>query len=315
MALPELGGYLNKLNGISVFDGETFNRSVDETKTGQHQVILTPENSRSISEESDYAVKGVLKGGINFATQANWGALEADSYLGNLVANGGILKFLKGATDVATTLGGAKLETELESKKFYTGGSYITLPLEIRVLDNDNSGKAIKAAMLLMAMTTPRETNATRMNKALDEIIKLLPKAAEKVLKPISDLASTTGNVIKQGIKKGEKSSSKLIQNLSRTLDRGVSEIEGSDVRFTESPTTVQLQVGKWLVMNNMVVERVNTTFSPQMSEVGPMFADFSIDVSTRYKVVLGEKGFKRIHVGSDAGRVEIIQGNTESFT
>jgi len=314
MAIPELGSFLSQMKGISVFDGETFNRSIDETANGQHQVIITPEKSRTLSETPEYALKGVLKGGVNFATQANWGALELDSYLGGLVSNNKLLNFLKGAVNVTQTLGGTRLETELEDKKFYTGGGYITLPLEIRVLDDDNSGKVLEAAVLLMGLTTARETNAVNLKESIDKMTELLPESTKKIINAIGE--GTTA-VIDHGLKYiptgGADKTSKLLNAAVKSAGRGVDEALEADIRLTEAPTTVSIEIGKWFTLVNMVIDNVSVAFSPNMSEQGPMFADFSIQASSRYKVMLGEKGFKRMFFGNGQGRVKIVKGQQTS--
>lgn len=300
-----LNEYLGELNNISVFNEDIFNKSID-IDSGAYKIIIEAEGSRTLSKADEgIAIQGVLSNGVSLQSIANWGEFELDSALGNIVSNSPLLNIIKETAKVSMTVTGVNAETDLQSKKFYTGGSHLTLPINFKILDDDNSGKAIKAAMLLFSLSMPRSHSSIKLKDAFKGITKSVPDKA------LQDLINF-GKDIENGIKGMNNND---VNNLNSIVKKGFNEIVNEELRLTESPPTVKISIGNWLILENMVIDSVVTNFASQSSESGPMSVEIDMQVSSRYKMILSEDGIKRVTLTSNRNRVTISKSkNTNIF-
>lgn len=297
--------YVNDLKNISLFNEDIFNKAID-IDNGAYKIIIESEGSRTLSKEDEsIAIQGVLSNGVSLQSIANWGELELDSALGDLVSNSPLLTIAKETAKVSMVIGGVNAETDLQSKKFYTGGSHLSLPISFKILDDDNSGKAIKAAMLLFSLSMPRSHSSVKIKDAFKGITKNIPdKVHQELIK--------FGKDIENGIKEMNNNS---LNNLNSIVKKGFNEIVNEELRLTESPPTVKISIGNWLVLENMVIDSVITNFASHSSESGPLSVEIEMQVSSRYKMILSDDGIKRVTLTSNRNRVTISGSrNTNIF-
>ena len=82
---------VNDLKNISLFNEDIFNKAID-IDNGAYKIIIESEGSRTLSKEDEsIAIQGVLSNGVSLQSIANWGELELDSALGDLVSNSPLL--------------------------------------------------------------------------------------------------------------------------------------------------------------------------------------------------------------------------------
>ena len=188
--------YVNDLKNISLFNEDIFNKAID-IDNGAYKIIIESEGSRTLSKEDEsIAIQGVLSNGVSLQSIANWGELELDSALGDLVSNSLLLTIAKETAKVSMTIGGVNAENDLQSKKFYTGGSHLSLPISFKILDDDNSGKAIKSAMLLFSLSMPRSHSSVKLKNAFKGITKII----ESIPKKLGDDLIKIGSYIENGV-------------------------------------------------------------------------------------------------------------------
>ncbi len=299
--------FAGKLNDISVFNEGTFNKVINE-ESGAYKIKIEAEGSRTLSKDDEGVyVLGVIRGGIQLRTSTNWGELELDSALGALASNIPLVNEIKDAANIVSTVGGVKLQTDLQSKKFYSGGSYMSLPLSLKVLDDDNTGKAIKAVLTLFALSMPRNKWSLKLKDSVNKLIEMLPKnEQDKVKEELGKLNNKVTNGLNYVKSVGSKVVSdngiKFFEGVGDVFQRGFNEIVDEEMRLTESPPTVKISVGNWLILENMVIDSVNASFSEQSSEVGPQSVEIDLEVSSRNKLFLDDNG-----IINGKGRVRIV--------
>lgn len=318
--------YLGRLGNSSIFSRSSFNRTIGEGKgpfadenDGAYKVVIKPEGSRTLSPKDEgYYVKGVLKGNISLTNTANWGALELDSYLGGLISNLPGLRQAKALAKGVMTVKGIHAESELQDKKFYTGGDYLSFPINMRVFDDTNVGKPIEAYIFLLGMSMPREYASV----TLADTIEVIRGTFSDLGKTILEKGFTKEAYVQaqEDIKHGTKKIDEHIQSNRMKAESNSTPTEtntlglGSDViRLTQSPTTVTVQIGNWLELESMVIDSLNVDFSYQQTEAGPQYADFTINVSSRYRMVLTKTGIKRMKIGTKKGRVRFLEAGQKS--
>jgi len=306
--MVSISSYIKDLDNLSVFNTDSFNKTL-YASTGAYKVVIESEERRALTDneaEVPLRVVGVMKGGVSLNTNAVWRELEADTALGCLVSNTPLKTQIMQAAKALVTVGGATAETDLQSKKFYTGGSHLSLPISIRVLDDDNSGKAIKAAITLMALTLPRSKMSVQLDNAIKAVIAKIPNETARNLIGKAELGIENGlQMVAQGIR------DQLPKTLKNFATNVYNEISNEEIRLTESPPTISVILGNWLTLRNMILESVTANFSEHCSESGPIHVDLELSIGSRYKMLLDEyDGIKRVDIISNGKRVNISQSS-----
>lgn len=311
----EFTSYLDKLDNISLFKEDSFNKTI-HPESGAYRIKIEAEGSRTLSKEDEGVyIIGVLKGGVQLNTSSNWGEFDFDAGMGGLVSNNPLLSFIRDYGKMATMVGGVDISSDLQSKKFYTGGSFLSLPLSFKVLDDDNTGKAIKALMVLLALSMPRNNSSIKLKKVVDALVERLPDNIENGVKKVENylenLVKKVPGAIEGGINKINLDnniyySKDFREGFGKVLENGYDQLANEELRLTESPPTVKITIGNWLELENMVIDSVNANFSEAQTEIGPQSVEIELNVSTRNKLLLDNDG-----IINGRGRVKIInKGN-----
>jgi hypothetical protein len=270
----------------------------DKTQDGLSQYVV-----RLISNDSGNSIRGLLTENLSINTDATWDTIDlvagltTNPFLGTLYKYGTMIGGLSGIANVANT--------GISTRKIYTKSGYLELDIRFRVVDWQGVGSPVESAFLLTSMCLPKnlknfnatdavgavaDIGVTQINKIVTFITKALGSSQEDI------------NAMTAEIEGGANSTKSFISAISKKLP-----IEGlekliptpitnvfNDPQFlviASAPSTITVQIGNYFKHNDMIVEGVKCEFSRQATSAGPLFADFSMRVSSRQAILMGITG------------------------
>jgi hypothetical protein len=296
--------FANNLNNLSVFTEDTFPSSVrkvdstGQTDLGPYGILIEPIKSRIGSDNVDTGVVGVLKNNVSFSLNAEWETLGLDSIIGGMIPFSNVLGNAVRAGDV--TFNGGLL-----SEKYFSKSGYLELSPEFRVIDSNDEGIPTKTAMVLFAMSLPKTSEKTTIREF------------STVLNANSPLNKGI-NFINEKLEGLSKSEFRGIRTVAGAVNEGVNRSVDGDLNLTSSPKPVTVKIGTFMSLDDMVVESVDVNFSREMTKAGPLYADFTVKLSSMRTIVLKkdpEAGLTGINIGVNKNsRVNIRSGNLGAF-
>tara|TARA_R110001592_G_scaffold177358_2_gene417651 strand:+ start:8953 stop:9690 length:738 start_codon:yes stop_codon:yes gene_type:complete len=201
-----------------------------------HRVKITlPE---SISPDG-VAIEGLLQEGLSITYSPEY------TTVGEMIPFPAISALEKGAASAF----GVQLFDGITTQKQYTGGSYIDITVNIKVLDYDGSGTPMAYSKLLAMLCQPTSLKPGVVKKIQKEI----KKAA-------TEIPAVAADIISGNFGKNEKLEELMKSNASKI---------------------VTLEISDYIKFEEMVVTSVTQTFSFEQSFTGPLFAEFAIGLST----------------------------------
>jgi hypothetical protein len=303
----QLHGFLNTMDNISLFSNDTFVDAISKD-SGAYKIMIESEGGRGLSSKDEgIVVIGALNGGVNLNTSSNWGELELDTALGSLIGNDPTVTLIKEGLRAVTTIGGIQVGTTLQSKKFYTGGSFLSLPVSFKILDEENIGQPIVTFLVLMGLSMPRINVNLPFKEILNSIISGISSKINVDFTKSREEYKKLYNSFKN-FKTGTAVVDESMNIVKKTIGNAVDEIMNGDLRVTESPPTVKVTIGNWLVLENMVIDSIDAKFSEHMTENGPLSVDIDMTISTRNKLMLDDNG-----IMNGSGRVKLHRKSFES--
>jgi len=66
---------------------------------------------------------------------------------------------------------------------------------------------------------------------------------------------------------------------------------------ITNSPTTVNVRISNFMNYTNMIVESLDVKFSKEMTKTGPLYADFSLKLSSKQMPTYNDMGMSIPHI------------------
>ena len=281
----------------SLFDKNIFNQNsyakmVDDSN-GQYKIIITPIATRK-SGNKDMSIKGVLTEELNFNFKA-----EYDTFgFGGLISNSKWLETAYKALSMPLRIQGRNVDNVgIVSEKFYVKSGYLNISPSFRVTDWFGDGAPLKTAKALASYCLPEG------EQKLDDFIQKIQESANDIEAIAKVMKSPLAEKLKEGLKKGlllaEKGynnvGNKFIpdSNLGTTAKDTIKKGINNGLWITSSPTPVEVVVGNWFVNSNMVIEDVSLKFSKEMTKIGPLYVDISLQMSSKEAIRIGSDGFE----------------------
>lgn len=282
----------NKLR--SIYNKQSYDNAINPKKQGQYGITFSINPTNSL--DPDYKpiqVTGILKESIGWSVNANWGETGTfKDIIQQIATSNPVLGTLNSFVDTVNDLSGRSfVNSGLFTRKFYKTGSDLSISPSFRVMDFDNSGDPINAALLFTSMCLPRrkesasdkvvseqlEAPATALGTFMDAAGTKLIESADKLKLPIARLV---GDAVGKGITG--------LGNTTKSIPRNLA---GTSLNWTMQPETVDVQVGSWLSISGMVLLDVSVKYSTEMTTAGPLYADFDLKLATRENLTFNDNG------------------------
>lgn len=250
-------------------------RGIEQNKR-TYQVVIRP---HAESQEGLGSVIGNLKNEFSMALNAEWAPLF-DS-------------IVPGA-DTLRKLGDASLMSGIFSRKYFKGGNHLTLPIEMRILDEGigSTSPVVDAVRNLTNLVVARPFNFEQ-SKALIE------RKAKGAVQGGKQAAS--------GILNPDESAPGALLKGANTLFKGL----------TDSNRLVSINIGTFFKCPGMIITGVTYTYSREQTDRGPLFADFSVQAESMQAIVRGsgDYGVDSVITGGKHYRVTIDGNDTDRST
>ena len=258
------------------------------------------------------AVQGLLKTELSYSLSASWET--GKGMVATLVskAAGGLDK-IAGAAGNASTAS----NTGFATRKFYSGGTDLTLNLDFRLYNPVTDQAQTKVGqslyhqlMMLNSFVLPSATGQSistmdamaligtnpdgEAGKTLEADLKTASKALEDKLGVQASVNGTYGTAPStppDGNAENRKGLGHIVQStkqfLANTLASGVQQLMDASVEISASPRPVYIQIGKWFVLQSAIVTSIGFTYSKAQSAQGPLWVDVSMSVSSRENLLM----------------------------
>jgi|TARA_R110001592_G_scaffold347604_1_gene641222 hypothetical protein len=206
---------------------------------------------------------------------------------------------IQGIEDTVAAVAGGQLFGGITTEKMYTNASYIEVSITMRVIDTDGSGAPLEYAKMLAGAVQPKEIGDKQAKKSFEALVSTLEKlgknaksALNKAIKIYKDgdedaawyeslYDTVTGN-------------NEALKNIPGDIwdslidfikDKPLGDIEGFFEEFKaiyEKNRCMKVEISNYLCFKEMVIESLAQSFSQQQGFKGPLFADFTMQFSTR---------------------------------
>lgn len=289
----------------TLFDTSNLINATDNTKGGQHGISLyvTPFGNKKSNNRHSLKIDGILKNSIDWSVNANWENINPSSILSSIAGSNPLLEALDTGVDLLFAAGGTSYtNTGLFTRKYYKQSGYLSIKPSFRIFDYDNRGTPIQMGLILsslclatidpkasMELITPENSPAIQAigGKVIDTTVGTVTNTAAVIVDTIEG-NKTTGASTKTTIGDFAKNTGEVMK---KSLNAAVVGLEGARVSVSNGPDTVIIEIGNWLRLTDMVVDSVNITYSEQMTDMGPLYADIDIALSSLETMAFNEDG------------------------
>ncbi len=240
---------------------------------GEHEVNDNPYSRSYI--DSKGTIVGLLTNEFTYSLSSDWEKMDYPSILN-----------LGTFSDLAAFGGGGEMGAVFKSKKVWKRSGDITINPEIRVFDTDGHGYPMKAVKRLLMLSS-----AVGEQYLVDK----------EVIKSAMDTLETTGVAIQAGADKlasdtdaTARADGKFgaLDVVSTTATTALSNVVGGARKMLEdiddyaklriSPPPVSVECNGVFYHPDMVITKVEFTFSKQVTATGPLYVDIKLDLVTR---------------------------------
>lgn len=289
----------------------TADGKVDGDKTAQRKaVILNQHTVTLLSDKYGFSIKALLLEQINYNIYASWnGSGGAASQLAGT---------MEGGFNEAINSGLGTTWTGYSTRKFYNGGSQISVSAKIRLYDGTasdllqlpmfgqvNKGdwssqsytqgmSVVQQIALLSSLALPSIAASLKAEEIAAAVTDIGKKVlGETVSEAVEGFASAAVKTAEKGyatVKAGLESTGPNMKKAVSTADYAGSRIfsgvadEFSKIRFdlADNPGTVKLFVGNWFAIQDGVVSSISFAPSREMTLSGPLYCDVTLTIDTR---------------------------------
>ncbi len=205
------------------------------------------------------AIEGNLQAGIDISYDPQYTAA------GDIISLPGVSKLEQFAA-VST---GGQLFDGLTTHKQYTGASYINISLALKILDVEGNGLPLNYAKILGSLCQPKKVSDEQIKSAINNGAELLSdgiKKAKSILeKYYNSDENERGNITSEIYEKSKNVADGLTKKAITNLKDRI----------------VTLEISDYLSFDDMVIESVAQSFSYEQGFAGPLYADFTISLSS----------------------------------
>lgn len=267
--------------------GLTNENESSESKFAEgHSVIkITPNHYFYARERNDLTpVIGVTTEGVSIGIESDWNILNFPS-VPALIGNPALLA------------GGGELGAVYMSKKLWHKNGYLRMSPKFRIVDWDGTGKPIYNAFQLAKFVLPGKQNwigkkgKVVEQKASDGGEKLAVDAQDGV-KKLTNLLSNIAEgspfeFVADFLANGIDEVTKATTNRGATFNKYLLEDAHDYITLKNAPPPVMVQIGQFFYHPDMIITNVNFDFSLEMTELGPLYVDITLELSSR-KIMSG---------------------------
>lgn len=241
-------------------------------------------------------VVGSLQGNFNWSLRADWEPVIT-----------GTQKF----SLLQTTLqleGNPAFASGIWKQRFFRGGDYLNLNMDLRIVDTHSTGYVAIAGALLASTMLPTQRGEFNITKAAKQAL----EATGEVLSPILELGDDFMNEVHKA--QGIKGYASVLPN---TIGTQVNKMIGNLTKNDGGVAPVRIKIGSYFDKTDMIIESVNATYSKefvvnaQNEVIGPLWADFKITASTQSVESTDPEEFN--HPGGGIGLLN-TKGNNFKF-
>lgn len=289
----------------SLFTKVTFAQAIDPKSGGQYGILIKCNPSGNKENHNMTKVYGILNDSIAWNVTATWDNIGLDSIITSVVGSNPILEAANGIVNFANQLGGRSFEnTGLFTRLFYKNSGYLEIMPKLRVFDFENKGLPLQAAMIFSSLCIPKQAD------------KMFDLSISK--ETIDNLGITAGGTTRDVLKPvmGEENATTAGYAVNKLVTGALDGINNTTINWSNSPDTVDVEIGNWLKLTDMVLINVTTNFSYEMTDNGPMYVDFTLTLKSREALMLTDNGeLSQVKIrgsGMDASRVSF--NSTEGF-
>jgi hypothetical protein len=266
----------------------------------EEDLVLGAENNSIVLVDpiTNDRIIGTLQEKLQFSIDANWDNIFNVSDRFNALRIG------------ASLYDPGLLNTGILTRKYFKGGSYLKISPKFRVVDWDGAGIVVRQAMELMNLALPVQSKILDVGKFKGFLEK---NTIGSTLTGLGTIAKAGGKIVKGVVQQAASEISKYATadldeqatKIESALD-GISSINLADATGAKYGIDLLLKIGNGsnsahlvnvkvsnYFQHNFVIENVSVEFSKEMTEAGPMYADFDLTMSTIEAAVRGGTGLK----------------------
>jgi len=292
MAGFSIAGAFNK----SLFSKDSYkaaigsNNSFDSDENGYAVVKISPKFARLGQTEKDPDIIGVFntsEGDYSFTIDSSWADMGgiASSVLNG--AGGSIAEKYEKTGSIAS-LGGATLQgNAYASKKIYQKSNYMEIKIPMMVVDWNGTGQPLMSAMLLALYCLPSnnlgEDISRKISSYIDDQIEQMQNSENKIVQAVAYTSKAVKNYTEGAIISAKQRLNELSDAVGGDYakDNILGDLDDV-ITLRSSPTPIMIKIGNFFSHNDMVIERLEYTFSKEMTKAGPLYAKFNLSLSTR---------------------------------
>jgi len=232
-------------------------------------------------------------GDYSFNIESSWAPMEG--VVGDLIP--GVSDFIKKGSSIANIFGASTGAEVYASKKIYQKSGYLTLKIPMMVVDWNATGQPLMTALLLSTYCLPSDALGEEFKKLMGELDDMLNQSIENMKESENRVEKTAGNLVGAGKNMAEGAVIKVKDLLQQTNDFIQTNEYAKNLQYLQSnvvgdfgelftlrssPAPVEVQIGKFFSNKDMIIEGLDWTFSKEMTEAGPIYAKFNLNLSTR---------------------------------
>lgn len=287
-------------NKYSVFNENSWKEAGVESTTVKskqaiengHSVISILPNmrfyrlARSSDPTFDEGITGVMLSPVSYNIDSEWQSMG----IPKVPILGGVLGAIEGfAGDASVLAGSGELGAVYKSKKLWRKSGYLNISPEFRIVDWDGNGAPLKQALRIARYALPGMVDS-ELNKTAIKITQYLNGLADTV---VDSIGSMTNDVL----------------DATHVGKENVMEDLHDFLTLKDAPPSVSLQLGQYFYHDDMVIDSVNFSFSNEVSEMGPLYVDVKLSMSSR-KIMNGLNDVGIGEIGKlSMSRVEVDYG------
>lgn len=289
LGIPELATHINP---TPMFDKGIY-RVIGSKDAGGSQSSNVPVQYlvKIFNKNAGQNVVGILKNNLKLNMDANW---DPANILGSLTSNSTILSTLFKSAQ----LGGIADPTKygLSSKKIYSSSGYLKVGVDFRVVDWYGDGESTKSAFSMLSHVVPTNRDSLGIPGSAELITKIkniwrkivvekgYGQEGKDAFNRVLDSVGVEGQ-IREGVVN-------VFETMAKTIKAAGAGAEAlyTDQQFfvlASAPLPVTLQIGNYFEHNDMVIDGVDVDFSRECTNSGPLYADFSVNLSSRKSVLI----------------------------
>ena len=291
--LQKLSDQSGTLNPTAMFPNSSIGNILNDHNSQYRASIVIAAGNQGPSNGAMVQVVGICNEPPVIEVSAEWeasGLLEA--VVGNIPLVNTIYKY-------STSLAGAggltnPSELGVSSQKIYNKSGYLMFDMKMRVVDWKGDGCPLSSSTILSNLCLPTQmgsstslsdfvVSATNIFTKLGSMGRMNKEQVQEYIDKAKEIAATGAKTLydaSEGPLKAE------LQAIGKAANLAV-----NDPQFfvtASSPLPVAVNIGTWFSRDDLLVTSVKTTFSKQMTEHGPLYADFDMSFSSRRALMIG---------------------------